>query len=82
MAATSLAIITSSFQPGPRAAPRDCGLWAAMNGVGRRGRRRCSAGSSPRRASWRWMLLINPPIGIAAALVAFRVVDDHRAQAE
>ena len=24
--------------------------------------------------SWRWVLLINPPIGIAAALVAYAVV--------
>jgi MFS family permease len=28
--------------------------------------------------SWRWILLINPPIGIAAALVAYRVVADRR----
>jgi MFS family permease len=28
--------------------------------------------------SWRWVLLINPPIGIAAALIAYAVVADRR----
>ena len=28
--------------------------------------------------SWRWVLLINPPIGIAAALVAYAVVQERR----
>src|SRR5881397_3542601 len=28
--------------------------------------------------SWRWVLLINPPIGIAAALVAYSVVSERR----
>jgi hypothetical protein len=28
--------------------------------------------------SWRWVLLINPPIGIAAALVAYAVVSERR----
>ena len=30
--------------------------------------------------SWRWVLLINPPIGIAAGLVAYRVVTERRKQ--
>ena len=28
--------------------------------------------------SWRWVLLINPPIGIAAAVIAYRVVTERR----
>ena len=28
--------------------------------------------------SWRWVLLINPPIAIAAALVAYAVVSERR----
>ncbi len=28
--------------------------------------------------SWRWVLLINPPIGLAAALVGWRFVADRR----
>ncbi len=28
--------------------------------------------------SWRWVLLINPPIGIAAAVVAYAVVAERR----
>ena len=32
--------------------------------------------------SWRWVLLINPPIGIAAALIGWRVVSDIRRRRE
>src|SRR5947207_1954181 len=40
----------------------------------------CSAAVPP--LSWRWVLLINPPIGIAAALVAWKVVADIRRRRE
>ena len=52
---------------------RAIGLWGAMNGVGRR-RRRPARRHPHGEFSWRWILLINPPIALAAALVAFRVV--------
>src|ERR1700749_5017034 len=76
MAASSLAIITSSFPPGPQL-HRAIGLWAAMNGAG------VAAGVLfggiiTETLSWRWVLLINPPIGIATALVAWAVVADRR----
>jgi len=50
MAASSLAIITSSFPPGPQL-HRAIGLWAAMNGAGGARRDACWAASSPRRSA-------------------------------
>ena len=76
MAASSLAIITSSFPPGPQL-HRAIGLWAAMNGAGGAAGT-LLGGVITETLSWRWVLLINPPIGIAAALVAYAVVADRR----
>jgi len=76
MAASSLAIITSSFPPGPQL-HRAIGLWAAMNGAGGAAGT-LFGGIITQELSWRWVLLINPPIGIAAALVAWSVVSDRR----
>ncbi len=76
MAACSLAIITASFPPGP-ALHRAIGLWAAMNGLG--GAAGVLLGGIITEVlSWRWVLLINPPIAIAAALVAYAVVAERR----
>jgi EmrB/QacA subfamily drug resistance transporter len=75
MAACSLAIITSSFPPGPRL-NRAIALWAAMNGLGGAAGT-LFGGIITQTASWRWVLLINPPIGIAAALIAYRVVGER-----
>ncbi len=76
MAASSLAIITSSFPPGPRL-HRAIGIWAAMNGLG--GAAGVLLGGIITQAlSWRWVLLINPPIAVAAALVAYAVVAERR----
>ena len=80
MAASSLAIITSSFPPGPQL-HRAIGLWAAMNGAGGAAGV-LFGGIITQELSWRWVLLINPPIGIAAALVAWAVVSDRRRQQE
>ncbi len=80
MAATSLAIITASFPPGPRL-HRAIGLWAAMNGLG--GAAGVLLGGIITEAlSWRWVLLINPPIAIVAALVAYAVVAERRKGAD
>src|SRR5437588_5165722 len=76
MAASSLAIITSSFPPGPRL-NRAIGLWAAMNGLGGAAGT-LFGGIITQELSWRWVLLINPPIGIAAAVVAYSVVTERR----
>ena len=76
MAAASLAIITSSFAPGPERL-RAIGLWGAMNGAG--GAAGTLLGGIITEAlSWRWILLINLPIGIAAALAARVIVAEHR----
>jgi EmrB/QacA subfamily drug resistance transporter len=76
MAACSLAIITSSFEPGPKL-NRAIGAWAAMNGLGGAAGM-LFGGIITQELNWRWVLLINPPIGIAAALVAWAVVSEHR----
>src|SRR5437660_614934 len=76
MAASSLAIITSSFEPGPQL-HRAIGLWAAMNGLGGAAGT-LFGGIITQELSWRWVLLINPPIGIAAAVIAYAVVRERR----
>jgi EmrB/QacA subfamily drug resistance transporter len=76
MAACSLAIITSSFAPGPKL-NRAIGAWAAMNGLGGAAGM-LFGGIITEVLSWRWVLLINPPIGIAAAAVAYAVVSERR----
>ena len=76
MAACSLAIITASFPPGPKL-HKAIGTWAAMNGLG--GAAGVLLGGIITEVlSWRWVLLINPPIGIAVALVAHAVVKERR----
>ena len=76
MAACSLAIITASFTPGAQL-NRAIGAWAAMNGLGGAAGV-LFGGIITETLSWRWVLLINPPIAIAAALVALRVVHERR----
>jgi EmrB/QacA subfamily drug resistance transporter len=76
MAACSLAIITASFPPGPKL-HRAIGTWAAMNGLGGAAGV-LFGGIITEVLSWRWVLLINPPIAIAAAVVAYTVVKERR----
>jgi EmrB/QacA subfamily drug resistance transporter len=76
MAACSLAIITSSFPAGPQR-HRAIGIWAAMNGAGGAAGV-LFGGIITQEISWRWVLLINPPIAIATALVAYAVVSERR----
>ena len=75
MAAASLAIITSSFQGAQLA--RAIGLWAAMNGAGGAAGM-LFGGIITETLGWRWILLINPPIGIAGAIAAWMFVADRR----
>ncbi len=75
MAASSLAIITASFT-GP-ALHRAIATWAAMNGLGGAAGV-LLGGIITEELSWRWILLINPPIGLAAAIVAYAVVKERR----
>jgi EmrB/QacA subfamily drug resistance transporter len=76
MAATSLAIITASFPAGP-ARHRAIGLWSAMNGAGGAAGT-LLGGVLTQELSWRWILLINPPIGLVAAFIAYRVVTERK----
>ncbi|HEY1776652.1 MAG TPA: MFS transporter [Solirubrobacteraceae bacterium] len=76
MAASSLAIVTSSFEPGPKL-HRAIGTWAAMNGLGGAAGV-LFGGIITQEISWRWVLLINPPIGVVTVLVAYAVVSDRR----
>jgi EmrB/QacA subfamily drug resistance transporter len=76
MAASSLAIITSSFPPGPKL-HRAVSTWAAMNGLG--GAAGVLLGGVITQAlTWRWVLLINPPIAVVASIVAYSVVHARR----
>ncbi len=79
MAASSLAIITSSFAAGPER-HRAIALWGAMNGAGGAAGT-LLGGFITQELSWRWVLLINAPIGLAAAFVATAVVAERRAGA-
>jgi EmrB/QacA subfamily drug resistance transporter len=72
MAASSLAAITMAFSPGP-ARHRAIALWGAMNGAGGAAGA-LFGGIITQEFSWRWILLINPPIGVAAAGVAWAVI--------
>jgi EmrB/QacA subfamily drug resistance transporter len=76
MAASSLAIITASFPPGPKL-HRAIGTWAMMNGLGGAAGV-LLGGIITEYLSWRWVLLINPPIGIAVAAIAYGVVVERR----
>ncbi|MGA7703944.1 MAG: MFS transporter [Solirubrobacteraceae bacterium] len=76
MAACSLAVITSSFAPGPKL-NRAIGAWAAMNGLGGAAGM-LFGGLITQELSWRWVLLINPPIAIVAAVIAYAVVSERR----
>jgi EmrB/QacA subfamily drug resistance transporter len=80
MAASSLAIITSSFPAGPER-HRAIGLWGAMNGAGG-ATGTLLGGIITQELSWRWVLLINLPIGILGALVARAVIVDRRRERE
>src|SRR5579875_327706 len=76
MASSSLAIVTSTFSAGP-ARNRAIAIWASMNGVGGAAGVLLS-GVLTQEASWRWVLLINPPIGLVAMAVAWRVLVERR----
>jgi EmrB/QacA subfamily drug resistance transporter len=76
MAAGSLAAITSEFPPGALR-HRAVGLWGAMNGAGGAAGA-FFGGLITQELTWRWIFLINPPIGLAAAAGAYVFVRDRR----
>ena len=68
VAPTALALIATTFPEGP-ARSRAMGVYASMSGVG--GALGLVAGGLlVTYASWRWVLFVNVPIGIAVALAA------------
>lgn len=76
--ATSLALLLHSFPPARRA--RAIGVWSAMGGV--------AASLGPPvgglllGASWRWIFLVNVPVGIAALVLGSRVLPESRDETE
>jgi EmrB/QacA subfamily drug resistance transporter len=79
VAPATLSILTTTFTEGAER-NRALGLWGAMGGAGG-ATGALLGGLLTQELSWRWILLINVPIGIAAALVALRVVGMARRDA-
>src|SRR5436305_259319 len=78
IAPASLSILTSTFEEGA-ARNRAVGIWGAMGAAGG------SAGALLGGVitdvlSWRWILFINVPIGLAAALLTQRYVAEGRGE--
>ncbi len=74
LTSTSLALLLHSFPPAKRA--QAIAVWSAIGGV--------AAAMGPPvggllvEASWRWVFLVNAPVGIAALLVGLRVLPESR----
>ena len=75
---TSLALLLHSFPPARRA--RAIAVWSAIGGV--------AAALGPPvggllvEASWRWVFLVNAPVGIAALVLGLRVLPESRDESE
>lgn len=72
VAPATLSILATTFTEG-RERNRALGLWGAMGGVGG-ATGALLGGILTQTLSWRWILLINVPIGIAVAAAALAVV--------
>jgi EmrB/QacA subfamily drug resistance transporter len=76
IAPASLSILTSTFEEGS-ARNRAVGIWGAMGGIG--GATGVILGGVLTDAlNWRWILFINVPIGLLAALATQRFVAEGR----
>jgi EmrB/QacA subfamily drug resistance transporter len=76
VAPASLSILTTTFTD-PAERNRAVGIWGAMGGAG--GAAGALLGGILIQAlSWRWILFINVPIGLIAALAAHRLVAEGR----
>jgi EmrB/QacA subfamily drug resistance transporter len=72
----SLAILTTTFQEGPER-NRALGAWGAMGGAGG-AVGSLLGGVLTDTISWRWILFINVPIGVAVAALSFLYVAEGR----
>jgi EmrB/QacA subfamily drug resistance transporter len=79
VAPATLSILTTTFTEG-RERNHALGLWAAMGGAGGAAGA-LLGGLLTELLSWRWILFINLPIALGAALVAGRVLTAGRADA-
>jgi EmrB/QacA subfamily drug resistance transporter len=76
MVPTSLGLMLTEFEPAKRHVA--IGLWAASGGI-------AAAAGPPLggllvQADWRWVFLVNLPVGLAALLAGGRVLREHREQ--
>src|SRR5579862_7149167 len=78
IAPASLSILTTTFEEGP-ARNRAVGIWGAMGGAGGAAGV-LLGGVLTDLLSWRWILFINVPIGLLAAVLAERYIVAGRAE--
>ena len=76
IAPASLSIITTTFTEGP-ARNRAVGIWGAMGGAGGAAGV-LLGGVLTDLLGWRWILFINVPIALAAAILAQRMIAEGR----
>jgi EmrB/QacA subfamily drug resistance transporter len=76
IAPASLSILTTTFAEGP-ARNRAVGIWGAMGGAGGAAGV-LLGGVLTDLLSWRWILFINVPIGLLAAVTAQRLITESR----
>ena len=76
IAPASLSILTSTFTEGA-ARNRAVGIWGAMGGAGGAAGV-LLGGILTSSLNWRWILFINVPIGLAAAVASFRLLSEGR----
>ena len=78
IAPASLSILTTTFPEGAQR-NRAVGIWGAMGGIGGAAGV-LLGGVLTDLLSWRWILFINVPIGLCAALATQRLVAEGRAE--
>jgi EmrB/QacA subfamily drug resistance transporter len=78
IAPTALALITTTFPQGPQR-NRAFGVYAAMSGGGA-AVGLVAGGLLTTYLSWRWVLYVNVPIGIATAILARYVIGESKRQ--
>jgi EmrB/QacA subfamily drug resistance transporter len=74
----TLSILTVTFPPSERA--KAIGIWAGVSGLAL-AFGPTAGGYVVEHAGWEWIFFLNVPIGVVAAIVAWRVVIESRAEA-